>query len=409
MNVLRDFIINQTKLFLENIVKDKKIWSKVNIEKELVHIISPGRVNIIGEHTDYNSGLAIPLSINKYKFFSGIKNNSRTIEIYDNFFKEHYTFSLENISYDTKIKWANYIKGVVKEFISCGYKISGFSMVIDSNLLSGSGLSSSAAILLGMAKLLDELFDLKIDRRKTLKICHSVENNFIGINNGILDHFAVLYGKKDNAIYIDFSNLDWEYIPFDLKDNLILVIDSKEERYLPETDYNKRREECLDSLNIIKNLTGKSALRSLSDVDPELLDDIKQKLPYELYKRTKHVVTENERVRKTKEFLKESDFKSIGSLLLESHRSLRNDYKVSTKRLDLIVDHISNLNGVYGARLMGAGFGGTVLSIVRKDKVDEVVDSLSEEYKNKFALEPIFIPCSSSDGVKKFLHNLIII
>jgi len=404
MDILKDFLKRQTKSFLENIAKEKDVWSKEKIKKQLVHVISPGRVNIIGEHTDYNSGLAIPLAINKYKFFSGIKNDSNTVEIYDNLFKEYYSFNLENISYDTKIKWANYIKGIIKEFILYGYKISGFSMVINSNLLSGSGLSSSAAMLLGTSKLLIELFGLKCDREKILKICHEVENNFVGVNNGMMDHFAVLYGKKNNAIYLNFYNLDWEYIPFELSDNIILVIDSREERYLPDTDYNKRRKECVEVLEVVRKVIGNNDIKSLSDIDSKLLADIEKKLPYRLFKRGRHIVTENDRVKKAKKYILQNNMESLGSILLESHKSLSDDYKVSTERLDFIVDNLSSIEGVYGSRLMGAGFGGTVLSIVNKKRLDEVIYFITKRYRERFDIEPIFIPCNSSDGVKRVLN-----
>jgi len=401
---IEDFFRKQKELFSENnVFKNKTAVDRKN-NKEIVHILSPGRVNLIGEHTDYNSGLAIPLAIDKFKFFSGRKNGTDIVNIYDTSYKEYYSFSLDEISFDNKVKWTNYTKGVIKEYIHHGFRTSGIDIVISSNLLSGSGISSSAAILAGTAKLLEELFNYDIDGLKTMDYCHNAENNFVGIDNGILDHFSVLFGKKNNAIFLNFDNLLWEYVPFTLKESLILIIDSKEERYLPDTDYNKRRNECSKSLKIINDFLGKDKLKSLSGINPELLQDLKKILPSELYKRTKPVVSENERVKKVKKYLKNYDFDSIGSILLDSHKSLRDDYEVSTERLDFIVDSLSKLGGVYGARLMGAGFGGTVLSIVSKKRIDEIIHSLTKKYKEEFAIKPVFIPCSSSDGAKRFIR-----
>jgi galactokinase len=397
-----DFFKRHNKIFFKKVLK--KNASKDFGEESIVRILSPGRVNIIGEHTDYNSGLAIPLAIDKYKYFSAIKNNKKNknkIEIYDNYYKENYIFNLDNIYYDNNIKWVNYIKGVVREYILNGFKISGFTMIIDSNLSSGVGISSSAAILAGTAMVLEELFNLKVAKIDTMNFCHNSENKFVGIDNGILDHFSVLFGKKNNAIYLDFSNNKWEYIPFELKENLILIVDSREERYLPETDYNKRRKECGEALEKIINITKNKKLESLSGIDIELLNAVKQNLPPILYKRVKHVVTENERVKKVKKFLKHNDFKSLGLALMESHESLKNDYEVSTERLDFIVDNMIGLNGVYGARMMGAGFGGTVISIIKQGKIDEVMGSLTEKYYERFKIKPNFISCSSSDGTKR--------
>jgi len=226
----------QDTIFLKKFIGNNQNRKRQYARSGLINILSPGRVNIIGEHTDYNSGLAIPLAINKYKFFTGLRNGTGNVEIYDNTYKEYHSFSLDNILYDENNKWTNYIKGVVKEYVDNNYNISGFSMIVDSNLLSGAGVSSSAAILIGTARIIEEIFNLEVEKMDTMNYCHDAENNFVGIDNGILDHFSVLFGKKDHAIYLDFDSLNWEYVPFDLKENLILIIDSKEERYLPGTD-----------------------------------------------------------------------------------------------------------------------------------------------------------------------------
>jgi len=377
---------------------DKSIRKKIIKEEGLVNILSPGRINIIGEHTDYNLGLSLPMAINKYKFFSGIKNNTDKVEIYDIGYDQYYDFRLDDIGYNENVKWSNYIKGVVKQYVDNNNEISGFSMIIDSNLISGSGISSSAAILAGVAIILEGIFNLNNPKEKILEYCHSAENDFVGVENGYLDHFAVLYGKRDNAIFLNFKNLDYEYIPLNLKSYLFLIIDSKEERFLPATDYNKRRKECNDAFNVIKNITKNKTLSSLSDIDLNLLEDLKGKLPLNLFKRVKHVVTENSRVIKAKKYFKEGDMKSLGEILLKSHRSLKDDYEVSTEKLDYLVKRSIAIDGVLGTRLMGAGFGGCVISLVDKRKVENIKNKLTEDYYGKFKLTPAFVKCESSDG-----------
>jgi galactokinase len=330
---METFNIENSFLKLGNLFFDKFISG--NIEKEkifkkynLINILSPGRANIIGEHTDYNMGFSLPIAIDKYKFLTGIKNNSDFVEIYDNSFKKYYKFSLSNISFDSKVKWSNYIKGVVNEFLINKHKISGFSFVFDSNLPIGSGLSSSAALEVGVAKLIEEIFHLKIKPMDIVEYCHSAENNFVGVKCGYLDQISVVFGKKDSAIFLDFKDLSHSYIPFNLRDYMVLIVDSKEERNLSNTEYNKRREECSEVVEIYKNISGNKSINNLSEIDLNLLSQLKVKIPERLYRRARHVITENIRVLETREALVKGDIKKIGSLLNESHKSLRDDYEV---------------------------------------------------------------------------------
>jgi len=370
-------------------------------ESNIVNILSPGRANIIGEHTDYNSGLSLPIAIDKYKFLTGMKNNSDFVEIYDSSFKEFYKFSLKNIYFDSGVEWSNYVKGVVKEYLIHDHKIGGFSFIIDSNLSIGSGVSSSAAMEVGVAKLIEQLFDLKIKPIDTVKYCYSAENNFVGVKCGYLDQISVVFGKKNYAIFLDFKDLSHNYLPFNLKDYLILIIDSKEKRNLSNTEYNKRREECSEAVEIFIKVSDRKDIKNLSEIDLEMLNTIKAKIPEKLYGRARHVITENIRVIKTREALVSGHIKEIGSLLNESHKSLRDDYEVSTERLDYLADEIVKIDGVLGARLMGGGFGGNIISIVKDTELDNIINIIGEKYTNKFNNTPDFICCKPSDGAKK--------
>ena len=370
-------------------------------KKDLVNILSPGRVNIIGEHTDYNLGLSINAAINKYIFITGYENKKDYVEVFSKYLDDSSKFSLDDITFDKTTHWINYMKGVLKEYIQNGYKIGGFSMVVDSNLPIGAGISSSASLEVGVAKFIEELFNLKVDRKQTVVYCNSAENNFVGVNCGFMDQFSVAYGKKNHVIYLNFKDLSYEYIPFDLEDNLILIINSKEERNLANTEYNKRRKECTDAVQLISRIVKNKNIRSLSDVSLDLLCELENKIPEKLFRRVKHVVTENNRVLLSKEYLLKGDVEKLGKVLFESHNSLRYDYEVSTEKLDYLVDKMSKIKGVYGARLMGAGFGGSVISIVKKSKIDSIADIIGGKFFKKFNVSPNFIECLPSEGTRR--------
>ncbi|MDD3819676.1 MAG: galactokinase [Actinomycetota bacterium] len=367
----------------------------------LINILSPGRVNIIGEHTDYNQGLSITAAINKYIFITGYKNGLDSVEVYSKYLDDSGKFSLNNITFDKSKHWINYIKGIVNEYIQRGYKISGFNMIMDSNLPIGAGISSSASLEVGVAKFIKELFKLNVSDKEIVNLSNSAENNFVGVSCGFMDQFSVTHGKKDYVIFLNFKDLSYEYIPFSPGNDLILIINSREERNLANTEYNKRRKECNDAVRLISGLIKGRDINSLSDISPELLLGVKDKLPEKIFKRARHVVTENKRVLLAKECLLKGDIEKLGSILYESHESLKNDYEVSTDKLDYLVQELSKINGVYGARLMGAGFGGSVISIVKKEIVGEIIDKAGTGFLRTFNNNPDFIECLPSDGTMR--------
>jgi len=385
------------KMFVEGNQNKEDAFKK----KGLVNILSPGRVNIIGEHTDYNLGLSINTAINKYIFIAGYENETDYVEVFSRYLNDSNKFSLSDIKFDKNTHWINYIKGVLNEYIKHGYKIGGFNIVVDSNLPIGAGVSSSASLEVGVAKFIEELFNLKINKIDTVKLCNSAENNFVGVNCGFMDQFSVAYGKENYVIYLNFKDLSYEYIPFDLEDNLILIINSKEERNLVNTEYNKRRKECNDAVQLIAKIVKNKNIKSLSDIGLDLLNELEDKIPEKLFKRVKHVVTENNRVLLSKEYLFKGDIEKLGKVLFESHNSLRYDYEVSTERLDYLVDEMSEIKGVYGGRLMGAGFGGSIISIVKKSEIDSITNIVGEKFLKKFNVSPDFIECLFSDGTRR--------
>jgi galactokinase len=390
-------------LYMDRFVKKSKEREEILRRKKLINILSPGRVNIIGEHTDYNLGLSITAAINKYIFITGYKNGLDSVEVFSRYLNDSGKFSLNNITFDKSKHWVNYIKGVVKEYIQRGYKISGFNIVIDSILPIGAGVSSSASLEVGVAKFIKELFKLDVSNKEIVNLSNSAENNFVGVSCGFMDQFSVTYGKKDCVIFLNFKDLSYEYIPFSPGDDLILIINSREERNLADTEYNKRREECNDAVRLISGLIKDRDINSLSDISPELLYKIKDRLPEKIFKRARHVISENERVLLAKGCLLKGDIEKLGHILYESHESLKNDYEVSTDKLDYLVQELSKINGVYGARLMGAGFGGSVISIIKKEMVSEIIDKVGTGFLKTFNDKPDFIECLPSDGVARVI------
>jgi len=398
---IREYLKRLHDLFFNIFVKGNKDKENTFKREDLINILSPGRVNIIGEHTDYNLGLSINTAINKYIFMAGFKNKKGYVEIFSKNLGNSGKFSLDNITFDKNTGWMNYIKGVLKEYIKHGYKIGGFDIVIDSNLPIGAGMSSSASLEVGVATFIEELFNLKVGIKEKVKFCNSAENNFVGVNCGLMDQFSVVYGKENYVIYLNFKDLSYEYIPFDLKEKLILVINSKEERNLADTGYNERRKECDDAVKLISKMIKDKNIRSLSDVSLSMMYKLENKIPEKLFKRVRHVVTENNRVLLSKDYLIEESIEKLGQVLFESHNSLRHDYEVSTEKLDCLVDEMSKIKGVYGGRLMGAGFGGSVISIVDKSEIDIIKDIISSKFIKKFNAVPDFIECLFSDGTRK--------
>lgn len=388
-------------LFFNVFVKGNKDKENTFKRENLINILSPGRVNIIGEHTDYNLGISINTAVNKYIFMTGVKNKKDYVEVFSKNLGNSGKFLLDDITFDKNTGWINYIKGVLKEYIKHGYKIGGFNIAVDSNLPIGAGMSSSASLEVGTATLIEELFNLKVDMKEKVKFCNSAENNFVGVNCGLMDQFSVVYGKENYVIYLNFKDLSYEYIPFDLKEKFILIINSKEERNLADTEYNKRRRECNDAVKMISKITKDKNIRSLSDVDLSLMAELENKIPEKLFRRVRHVVTENNRVLLSKEYLLEGSVEKLGKVLFESHNSLKYDYEVSTEKLDYLVDEMSKIKGVYGGRLMGAGFGGSIISIVDKSEIDIIKNIINRKFIKKFNVVPDFIECLFSDGARK--------
>lgn len=364
---------------------------------------SPGRVNLIGEHTDYNGGHVFPCALTIGTYGAARKRDDRLIHFYSMNLNRFGTVevSLDDLSYDAKYNWANYPLGVVWAFAQKGYTLDcGFDMVIWGNIPNGSGLSSSASLEVLTGVILTDLFDIKTLSMTDLALIGQYsENNFNGCNCGIMDQFAVAMGKKDNAIFLDTSTLKFEYAPIELEDAKIIITNSKVKHSLVDSAYNDRRQECADALAALQK---ELDIESLGDLSPEEFEANKGLItdPVQL-KRAKHAVYENQRTIDAVAALRAGDIARFGELMNQSHISLRDDYAVSCEEIDILVDLAWKIPGVIGSRITGGGFGGCTVSIVKNDSVDEFIETIGKAYKDKVGHEAEFYTVQIGDGASR--------
>ncbi|WP_311321163.1 galactokinase [Capnocytophaga sputigena] len=366
------------------------------------HFFAPGRVNLIGEHTDYNGGNVFPCAIDKGTYGLVKKRNDRKFRMYSENFADLgvMEFTLDELTNDKKHDWANYPKGVIKMFLEAGQKIdSGFDILFSGNIPNGAGLSSSASIEMLTAIVLKDLFHLSIDPVEMAQLGKKTENLFIGVNSGIMDQFAVAMGKKDHAILLDCNTLKYDYVPVVLKDEVIVIANTNKRRGLADSKYNERRAECDEAL---AELQTKLPIKALGELSIEQFEANKDLIKSPVrQKRAKHAVYENQRTLKAQKELSAGNLAEFGKLMNQSHISLRDDYEVTGVELDTLAALAWEQPGVVGSRMTGAGFGGCTVSIVKKDKVDDFIKNVGEAYKNKIGYAADFYIASVSDGAKK--------
>ena len=363
---------------------------------------APGRVNLIGEHTDYNGGNVFPCAIDRGTYGLVSKRADRTFRMYSENFADLgvMEFTLDELVNDKKHDWANYPKGVIKMFVEEGFKIdSGFDFLVSGNIPNGAGLSSSASIEMLTGIVLKDLFHLSIDPIAMALLGKKVENLFIGVNSGILDQFAIAMGKKDHAILLDCNTLKYDYVPVVLKDEVIVIANTNKRRGLADSKYNERRAECDEALAELQTKLPIKALGELSIEEFEANKDL-IKSPIR-QKRAKHAVYENQRTLKAQKELSAGNLAEFGKLMNQSHISLRDDYEVTGVELDTLAALAWEQPGVVGSRMTGAGFGGCTVSIVKKDKVDDFIKNVGEAYKNKIGYAADFYIAAVSEGARK--------
>lgn len=367
--------------------------SKFNevFKKEKLYFFAPGRVNLIGEHTDYNGGHVFPCALSFGTHCVFCKRDDKKVRLYSLNFPEKGIIDadLSAISYDKKQDWANYPLGVIKTLQNHGYNINqGFELMFWGDIPNGAGLSSSASIELATAVAMNKVFNLYIPQVELVKFCQEAENKFVGMNCGIMDQFAIGMGKEGCAVLLDCNTLNYEYAPLDLKGVSIVIMNTNKRRELADSKYNERRAECERAL---KELQRKLPIKSLGDLSIDEFEKNKELITNPTdRKRAKHAVYENQRTLQAVERLKAGDLKTFGKLMNESHISLRDDYEVTGKELDTLAEAAWQQPGVLGARMTGAGFGGCAIALVQDADVKHFIDNVGKIYREKTGLQADF-------------------
>lgn len=353
---------------------------------------SPGRVNLIGEHTDYNGGYVFPCAIDKGTYGSFALRDDQTIRLFSENFPEKGIIELnvDQLDYRSEHGWANYVKGVIKEFIKRGFLIQqGFDLAIYGNLPDGAGLSSSASLELLVATILNEVYFFDVSRTDLALLCQKVENDYMHVNCGIMDQYVIANAKKDHAILLNTAKLDATQVNIDLPDHDIVIVNSKIKRGLIESQYNERRKECEKALKVFQKALSIKHLCDLSldqfTKNAHLIED------EDVLKRARHVITEHYRTIDAHYQLVNDNLEGFAHSITMSHDSLRDDFEVSTDELDFLVSSAMK-HGSLGSRMTGAGFGGSTVNIVPKDKLDRFREHVTDDYKNETGIIPdIFV------------------
>ncbi|WP_152285625.1 galactokinase [Flavicella marina] len=369
-------------------------------DAEVLKIEAPGRINLIGEHIDYNGGNVLPAAIDKCIYYSFKKNGSdKTSNVLSKNFSEGFTFDI-SVPEKPGDGWLSYLSGVLSEIEKrVPGKVTGFDCALESKLPIGSGISSSAALLCGFAKGLNELFELGIDDIEIVKLCQNAERIFSGANVGVMDQFAVVKGKKDHFILLDCDTLEYKTIPAAMKSNVLLLLNTNVSHNLADSAYNERRAQCESALEIIQSKYPQ--VKTLVEATEEMVEEFKEELGEDRVKRATHVIQEQKRVEATVEALKNNDFELVGDLLNQSHDGLQNLYEVSCPELDFLAAYARKDDRVLGARMMGGGFGGCTINLIDEKNVDSFVADAAKAYKEACNLELTPIPVKTNNGVQK--------
>jgi len=342
---------------------------------------APGRVNLIGEHTDYTGGYVLPVAIDREIVFAAKRTEGNLIRGYSIDFDGEASCEAGAYEPEHPSGWFRYIMGVLAVLSGTGRAPGGFTFAFGGDIPIGAGLSSSAALETAVVTAMEELFGFEMDDTEAALLCQRAENEFVGMNCGIMDQFISRMGRRDHALFIDCNDLSHRYIPINLPGYTWVVIDSMKRRGLVDSEYNKRRRECEEALRIVRSVLPEDGIETLQDLSVDDLPSVKHALVSTVYKRLKHVVSENDRVLRTIRALEEGDAGAVGELLYESHASLRDYFEVSCEELDTLVDILSGVDGVCGARLTGAGFGGCVITLAETDAVDSLKEAVEGRYR----------------------------
>lgn len=383
----------------------KERFTEIFGQEPATVVRAPGRVNLIGEHTDYNDGYVLPVAIDRSIWMAAAPRPDRQVVLHALDFNQWTEFSLDNLQHDTQHPWSNYQRGVAFSLQERGFVLLGMNAVLSGDIPIGSGLSSSAAVEVAAAYTWQVLSGFSLNRVELALLCQRAENEFVGMKCGIMDQFISALGQRDHALLIDCRTLEHQLVKLGAADGsprpaaTIVVCDTMKRRGLVDSEYNARRRECEEGVRLLqKHLPGIKALR---DVSPAQFEHYQDSLPEVVRRRCHHIVYENERVLQSVEALRGGDLATFGRLMNESHISLRDDYQVSCRELDVMVEAAWQVEGVYGSRLTGAGFGGCTVSLVAEDAVERFRAHVAAAYQAAMGIEPQIYVCAVEDGVSE--------
>ncbi|MFW3587567.1 galactokinase [Vagococcus fluvialis] len=380
----------------------KKQFETVFKKESENYYFSPGRINLIGEHTDYNGGNVFPAAITIGTYGLVSKREDKSFNFYSDNFPNKGVISVElaNLEFDAKDDWTNYPKGVIKFLKESGYEINhGLDVFFFGTIPNGAGLSSSASIELLMGVILRDEFNLDVEMIDLVKLGKKVENEFIGVNSGIMDQFAIGMGKMNQAMLLNTNTLDYELVSADFLDNVIVIMNTNKRRELADSKYNERRAECESAL---KQLQTKIDINELCELDLVTFEANKHLIDNPvLIKRAKHAISENERTLIAKEALVAGNLTEFGLLLNASHKSLKEDYEVTGIELDTLVEEAQKVEGILGARMTGAGFGGCAIALVPQNKVELFIEQVGKAYLSRIGYKADFYEAKIDDGTRQ--------
>jgi galactokinase len=360
-------------------------FEKINTKSPEYIFLSPGRINIIGEHVDYNDGFVMPAAINKYICFAISKNGSSECTLIAKDLNEAYKFDLKDDLKPIDKMWANYILGVLHQLKENHGLSQGFTIVFSSTIPMGAGLSSSAALECGIGFAMNTIFDLGLSKEQIALIGQKSEHTFVGVNCGIMDQFASVFGKKNKVIKLDCNTLEHRYYNAKFEKYSLLLLDSNVKHTHLTSGYNVRRQEVEEGLRIIKEHF--SEVKTFRNCTEGMILELKDTLGDVIFRRCHFVVKEIQRVQDAAKALSDSDFKTLGKLMSETHSGLSKEYEVSCDEIDFLVDAVSNEKSVLGSRMMGGGFGGCSINLVEKGSENELIEKISEQYRDTFGIE----------------------
>ncbi len=382
---MKDSILNAHKRFQELYDKKPDVVSS-----------APGRINIIGEHTDYNLGFVLPAAIDRNIHFLAKRRKNNLVSVWAEIFQESEKFFVHDLQVSLKKNWVNYVKGIFWVLEKEGHSLGGLDALIIGDIPLESGLSSSAALEVSILNALNQIFHLSLSKEQVARLSQRAENDFVGVNCGLMDQFVSVFGRKNTALFLDCETLFYEHVPLPLEEHglNIIVYDSRIRRELSASDYNNRRLESAAALKILKT----SGVKNFKDVDEGLLEEKKDEMGDILFRRARHVITENQRVKDAVRALKKGNFHKLGELLLQSHLSLRDDYEVSCPELDLFYKVGKQFGGCLGARLTGAGFGGSGIALVEETQTKAFINDIKKESEDRQFVPPVFHEVAIGEG-----------